>query len=269
MSFPAPTGAQIESAFRAFGVNFREEALRAGSWGRPWSSGLRAIVDHHTAGSNSLSYLQNAGGSYPYVQCLISKDGVAHILTWLSCWGSGDGGPWSGICAVDSLHLVAWQNEVESLGTSKDFTAAQLATLGKINAALISLGVPAANEINHEDWTDGTNGVGGYPLPTNGRKIDTLYDTPWLRQNTAKYREDDGDVAISDEDLRRIAEMVWAWKVEDPVSGDQVSERGLLNRIRQDTDATEKDTKALLARPAGGGSGGLTEHKHEPGGILP
>lgn len=188
MAFPKPTAANIEAAFKKHGVKYVIAPLRAGSRGRPWNDGLRAIVDHHTAGSNSLSYLQNAGGSYPFVQALIQKDGTAQILTFLSCWGSGDGGPWSGVAAKNSLHLVGWQNEVESLGKSQDFTAAQLETLGRINAALVSLGVPAANEINHRDWTDGTNGVGGYPLPTKGRKIDTRYDTSFLRANTAKYK---------------------------------------------------------------------------------
>jgi len=188
MSFPAPTASQIESAFKAHGVRYKVEPLKAGSPGRAWSSGLRAIVDHHTAGSNSLALLQNSGGNYPSVQVLISKDGIVHVLTWLSCWGSGDGGPWSGVADKNSLHLVGWQNEVESLGGTKDFTTEQMESLGRVNAALVSLGVPAENEINHEDWTDGTNGVGGYPLPTNGRKIDTLYETPDLRANTAKYK---------------------------------------------------------------------------------
>ena len=60
-------------------------------------------------------------------------------------------------------------------------------SLGRVNAALVSLGVPAGNEINHRDWTDGTNGVGGYPLPTKGRKVDSLYDIGDLRANTKKW----------------------------------------------------------------------------------
>ena len=187
-TYPNPTSSQIKAAFDKHKVRYKVEPLRAGSAGRAWSSGLRASVDHHTAGTNSLGYLLNTGGTYPMVQTLIDKDGLVHVLTWLSCWGSGDGGPWNGIASKDSLHLVGWQNEVESKGTSKDFTAAQLESLGRVNAALVSLGMPASNEINHRDWTDGTDVVGGYPLPTKGRKIDTLYATTDLKANTAKYK---------------------------------------------------------------------------------
>lgn len=187
MTYPNPSKSQILAAFDRFGVRYKVEPLRASSEGRPWSSGLRALVDHHTAGSNSLGYLLNSGGTYPYVNSLIDRDGLVHILSTKSCWGTGDGGPWSGIASKNSLHLVAWSTEVEDLGQGKTFTAAQIESLGRQNAALVSLGVPAKNEINHRDWTDGTGGVGGYPLPTKGRKVDTRYDTEWLRQNTASY----------------------------------------------------------------------------------
>jgi len=188
MGYPNPTQAQVEAAFKKHGVNYVIAPLRAKSRGRAWSSGLRALIDHHTAGTNSLGYLSNAGGSYPFVNTLIDRNGLLHLLTWMSCWGTGDGGPWSGIASKNSLHLVGWSTEVEDLGKGQTFTTAQLETLGRQNAALISLGVPSANEINHRDWTDGTNGVGGYPLPTKGRKIDTRYETSFLRANTAKYK---------------------------------------------------------------------------------
>ncbi|MGV0949372.1 MAG: hypothetical protein ACOYB3_01780 [Azonexus sp.] len=188
MSYPKPTQAQVEAAFKRHGVNYVIAPLRAGARGRPWASGIRAIVDHHTAGSNSLGYLSNAGGTYPFVNTLIQRDGKVQVLSCLSTWGSGDGGPWNGIAAKNSLHLVGWQNEVEDLGKGQTFTAAQLESLGRVNAALVSLGVPASNEINHRDWTDGSAPVGGYPLPTKGRKTDTKYDGAWLRSNTAKYK---------------------------------------------------------------------------------
>jgi len=186
-TYPNPTKSQILAAFDKYGLRYKVESVTASSEGRSWSSGLRALIDHHTAGTNSLGYLKNSGGTYPFVNSLIDKDGLVHILSTKSCWGTGDGGPWSGVASKDSLHLVGWSTEVESLGQSKDFTAAQLESLGRQNAALVSLGVPAANEINHRDWTDGTNGVGGYPLPTKGRKVDTRYDTAFLRENTKAY----------------------------------------------------------------------------------
>jgi hypothetical protein len=37
--------------------------------------------------------------------------------------------------------------------------------------------------INHKDWTDGTAGVSKTPLPTKGRKNDTLYPASYFRKN--------------------------------------------------------------------------------------
>lgn len=185
--YPSPSRGDVLAAFDAHGVRYRVEPITADSEGRPWSSGLRAIVDHHTAGSNSLSLLMNAGGSSPYVNTLIHRDGLVSLLSTRSCWGSGAGGPWSGVASKDQLHLVGWQNEVEDLGQGRTFTAAQLESLGRVNASLVSLGVPPEHEVNHRDWTDGTGGVGGYPLPTTGRKVDTRYSTDDLRANTARY----------------------------------------------------------------------------------
>jgi peptidoglycan hydrolase-like protein with peptidoglycan-binding domain len=188
-TYPNPTKKQILAAFDAHGVRYKVEPVKASAEGRGgWPNGLRALIDHHTAGRNSLAYLMNAGGTYPLVNTLIDRDGLVHILSTQSCWGTGSGGPWPGIAAKDSLHLVGWSTEVEDLGQGRTFTDAQIESLGRQNAALVSLGVPATNEINHRDWTDGTNGVGDVRLPTAGRKIDTRYDTTWLRANTLAYK---------------------------------------------------------------------------------
>ena len=218
MSFPKPSKSQILAALDAHEVTYNVESITASSEGRPWNSGLRAIVDHHTAGTNSLGYMKNTGGSSPYVNALFARSGHVHILSTKSCWGSGDGGPWSGIASKDSLHLVGWQNEVEDLGQAQTFTAAQLESLGRVNAALVSLGVPAGNEINHKDWTDGNAPVGGYPLPTKGRKIDTRYAASFLRENTAKYLGG-SDVPLSQEDIDKVAKAVWNLKLSSRWSG--------------------------------------------------
>lgn len=193
--FPKPTVWQIKKAFKRHGLKYVQEKgavrrHRSRSRLNPWPYGLRAIVDHHTAGVNSLGYLMNRSGSsnMPFCNALIDRDGTLHILSWGACWHSGAGGPWNGVAGKDSLHLVAWGTEVEDRGQYESFTYAQLETLGRLNAALVSLGVPARNEINHRDWTDGTGGVSSSTLRTRGRKIDTRYDTGFLRRNTRKYK---------------------------------------------------------------------------------
>lgn len=187
MAYVKPTKAGLLAAFKAHGLNFIVDPVVASAEGRPWIDGIRAVVNHHTAGKSSHALLLNSGGRFPTVNALIQRDGLVRILSTLSVWGSGEGGPWPGVAAVNSLHLVGWQIEVEDMGMGKTFTPEQMESLGRMTAALVSLGVPLANVINHRDWTDGTAPVGGFPLPTRGRKVDTRYSGEELRANARKY----------------------------------------------------------------------------------
>lgn len=196
MGYPHPKPSDLKAAFNDHRVNW--VAHRKISNGRgAWSNGLRAATVHHTAGKNSADYLATAW-SLPGANCCITNgkynptDGQAIILSWGDCWHSGDGGPWSGIAGKNSLHLVSWGIEIESLGTKKDITPAQVETVGRMLAALVDLGMPRGNIHRHADWTDGTGPVGGHPLPTTGRKIDTNkslgYTTSYWVDACKKYQ---------------------------------------------------------------------------------
>ncbi len=176
MTWPTPNPGDIAAALRDHGLT---PTLWPG-WdtrGRPWSDGLRALVDHHTSGVGPgvREWCANESGRFPFVNAYVDRDGGYTLFSALSCWGSGKGGPWPGIAAADSLHLVAYQTEVESWGRVPDFTDAMLDALGRGNAALIDLGVPPGNEINHKTWAP-------------NRKNDTLYSDEFMRANTARYR---------------------------------------------------------------------------------
>jgi hypothetical protein len=178
MGFPKPTAGQLRAAFNdhkvSFSVHPKERARDQ------WANGLRAATIHHTAGRNSVNLLATMY-SLPGANCVIQNgryngrdnDGKAIILAWGSAWHSGAGGPWKGVAGKDSLHLVSWGVEIESLGTTDDISDKQIENVGRMLAALVDLGMPRDNIHRHEDWTDGSDPVGGYPLPTNGRKIDT------------------------------------------------------------------------------------------------
>lgn len=193
-TYPSPSKAKLVEAFDKFGVKWRQE--KNCSPGRSqWSNGLRAATVHHTAGKNSSAYLSSF--TYGGANCCITNgnyndsDGIAIIISWGDCWHSGDGGPWSGVAGRNSLHLTSWGIEIESLGTKKDITPKQIETVGRMLAALEWLGMPHKNIHRHEDWTDGSPPVGGYPLPTNGRKCDTNaalgYTTKFWKDAASKY----------------------------------------------------------------------------------
>lgn len=185
-----PSVSEQRIAFHDHGVRFKEakgatSRFRGNKASSPWSNGLRAVTLHHTAGKNSLGYLMNSGNTsktgYPFANSLVmhgryngeKNDGLAIIMSWGAAWHSGTGGPWSGVAGKDSLHLVSHGIEIESLGTREDMTDLQLENVGRMLAAFVELGVPLKNIHRHADWTDGTGPLNAYPLPTNGRKIDT------------------------------------------------------------------------------------------------
>lgn len=192
-TFPRPTIKEMRAAFKDHGVVFVEQPgatvrFRNGDADDPWFAGLRAATEHHTAGVNSLTWLMNSSGTYPFCNALVNNgkyngknvDGRAQILSWGSVWHSGWGGPWKGIAAEDSLHLVSFGIENESRGTLADMTDAMLETNGRMLAAFVQLGMPIKNIHRHADWTDATGPVTGplrsrpgWPNTTKGRKIDT------------------------------------------------------------------------------------------------
>ncbi len=196
-SYPTPGKSQLAAAFEDHGVDFTITSKT--NLGRnAWTSGLRAATVHHTAGKNSLSHLQSFrwGGANALIQHGgyngTAKDGKAIILCWGSAWHSGTGGPWPGVAARDSLHLTSWGIEIESLGTRQDMTDKQIDTVGRMLAALVDLGMPLGHIHRHADWTDGTPPVGGHPLPTNGRKIDTnkrWYPTSYWVEQARRHLE--------------------------------------------------------------------------------
>lgn len=178
MPFPTPKPNDLRAAFSDHGVNWTQHPkVNAGR--NAWTSGLRAATVHHTAGKNSADYL--ASFRWGGANCVINHgtynghahDGRAVILCWGSAWHSGDGGPWTGVAGKDSLHLVSWGIEIESLGTREDMTDAQIETVGKMLAALVDLGMPKKHIHRHADWTDGTGPVRGASSATRGRKMDT------------------------------------------------------------------------------------------------
>lgn len=191
---------QIRAAFDDHGVNWVQH--RNCNAGRDaWANGLRAATVHHTAGKNSADYLSTFrwGGANAVINHGVyngeANDGRAVILCWGSAWHSGAGGPWKGVAGKDSLHLVSWGIEIESLGNRKDMTEAQISNTGRMLAALVDLGMPVGNIHRHADWTDGTGPVPG-PLPTRGRKIDTnktWYPTSlWVAEAKKAMRAWDG-----------------------------------------------------------------------------
>lgn len=191
-----PTPDQIAVAFKDW-LPKSKLIFRPG-WntrGRPWSYGIRGAMVHHWAGSGDggQEWMEARGEAYPFCNATVRRDGRVMVISALSAWHSGTGGPWNraGV-PKDAAHLMVWGFEMEGpmpgckYGVD-DMTEAQWKNLSKAICALREVAGKEAfpnfqRVIRHGDWTDGTNGVSETPLPTLGRKNDVWADTPYIRR---------------------------------------------------------------------------------------
>ena len=183
--------------------------------GRPWIYGIRGNMCHHWSGTGDggQAWMEQRGTSeYPYCNATIrrgtdsSRDGQIMVISALSAWHSGAGGPW-GRAGVpkDLAHLMVWGTEMEGpLAVNRqkfedsdgrvridDMTDKQWESLAQLNCALRQVAGQEAfpnfqRVVTHADWTDGTAGVAAFTLPTVGRKNDVWRDTRTVRRDAKR-----------------------------------------------------------------------------------
>lgn len=191
-----PTPAEIATAFKDW---LPASKLKfADGWntrGRPWAYGIRGAMVHHWAGigDGAQAWMEARDGAYPYCNNTVRRDGTVIVLSALSAWHSGAGGPWNkaGV-PKDAAHLMVWGIEMEGpLPGCKygvdDMTESQWKNTAKVICALREVAGKEAfpnfqRVIRHADWTDGTAGVSEAPLPTKGRKNDVWAETQFIRR---------------------------------------------------------------------------------------
>jgi hypothetical protein len=163
--------------------------------GRPWTYGIRGVMVHHWAGTGDggQMWMEARDGAYPYCNSTVRRDGRVMVISALSAWHSGLGGPW-GRAGVpkDVAHLMVWGIEMEGpLRSTKygvdDMTDEQWESTVQVACAIREVAGPEAfpnfqRVIRHADWTDGTAGVSNFTLPTVGRKNDVWRPTKDIRR---------------------------------------------------------------------------------------
>ena len=181
-----PTARQVEKSLARWLPKGRLELWQGWkSRGRPWSGGIRGVIQHHIAGvgDGAVKWCDgtSSGSAYPFCNVVIRRDGTVILMSALSAWGSGTGGPWprAGI-PKDAAHLYTWQIEYESVGLVDDFTPEMIDSGARVNCAIREVAGPEAfpdfrRLARHADWTNGGRPLGlSYWLPTYGRKNDTI-----------------------------------------------------------------------------------------------
>lgn len=132
------------------------------------------VVMHHTAGTNSLTWLE-PGGAHETVASanfLVTKTGVVYVISAFTAYHAGTGGP-LGEVPAGKMNEYSYGIEVESLGKEKDFTPAQLDSIESLLQRLLnSMKTDEYHVINHKTWS------------TTG-KTDTLYPDQYWQQMAA------------------------------------------------------------------------------------
>ena len=131
------------------------------------------VLLHHTAGTNSLSWITDGGEWQPVrlANALVNKDGSMHITSSRKTYHAGAGGPLHGV-AKDDMNSRGIGIEIESMGATKDMTDAQVKTVTEFTEGLLDEFKKDINYVyNHKDW--------------RSTKRDTLYPIEWWRTKIA------------------------------------------------------------------------------------
>lgn len=191
---------------RASGVRFVVES----SYNQPWRAASGSwspigVLMHHTASAgNSLHYIID-GNPYaptPAAHALVDRDGLVHLIAWYRVNHAGAGVPQripAGYLSSGNGQLLGV--EIEDPGLAQTIPPVAIDAAARLAAAwLRAVGQPdAGNAINHRTWA-------------GPRKVDTRYPDSFWQSRIAEHLE--GDVALSDEDVQRIADAVWTRAVE-------------------------------------------------------
>lgn len=187
---------------------------------RPYSFDPIGIINHHTAGTNSIGIIVKGrkGLPGPLSQFLVDKDGTINLVSQGYCNHAGRGvgevlermrnnqpplgnAPSGG---TNFANRYTWGIEIENLGNGSDpYPAEQMAAVVALNVALCRFNEWGPNQvIGHKEWT--------------ARKVDPSFDMFALRGAVAS--------ALQGEDmfLNDITAATWrAWgKKYRPAEGD-------------------------------------------------
>jgi hypothetical protein len=220
--------------------------------GVPFTERPRVVVGHHTASAPgrdmpSLHILTAGRPDLPGPLCQIglSRSGVVHVIASGKANHAGPG-QWRDVTS-SSLTVGI---EAENSGVGEPWPDKQLAAYDLCAAVLLDiLEQPASMYAGHREWA----------VPA-GRKIDPHgIDLDQMRGRIRRLLEEGFDMALSDDDVNRIAKAVWALKVGDP----EVATRTALLRVEKRTEQLVEMVEKAAAGDAVGAKAIATQVRKE------
>lgn len=207
----------------------------------------RLVMLHHTAGTDSLHFLQNVPGLAPVpgAHFLVSRDGTVHVLSRFVAYHAGRGGPRWGVAAGMANH-AAWGIEIEDLGRGLTMTESQVDAAARLSAGLLrAMGVGLDALVQHKEWS------------TTG-KVDTLYPTAFWRDRVAAHltppTTEEPDMLLTDKIPVPEPYRALVGSAEVPVGEVMWRTLAVVKRL----EAAEAARSAGLAAAVGALTGGAT-----------
>lgn len=195
--------------------------------GRPWG-----VMWHHTASqtspANDASYMCNGSSDRPIANLLIARDGGVWVLAAGATNTNGKGNPvgWSrGTVPADSMNTYAVGMEIANSGVGEAYPQVQIDAAFRASVAIVArLGLDPGDVCTHYGYAPTRKidpataaGVQGPWRPGSCTSSGTWELADLIAEHRRRYgaTPDTGgdDVALTDDDVARIANAVWAMQL--------------------------------------------------------
>ena len=224
--------------------------------GRPW-----AVFWHHTASStspkNDADYCSYGSADRPICNLLIVRDGAVWVLAAGATNTNGKGGPFAvsrGTIPTDSANTHVLGVEIANNGTGEPYPQAQIDAAFTASVTVAGrLGLEPSDVCTHQVWAPtrkvdpATSAAVQGPWRPGSCTGSGTWDLADLRAECARRATANGtgedDMPLNDEDLRKIAEKVWAYIVEMNPDDPTVKDRPAWWLLRQAKTNTDKILK--------------------------
>lgn len=200
---------------------WRDRARSSGGY----DGGPVAVFWHHTAsagdGASDAHYCTFVSDDRPVCNVVVGRDGVVHVCAAGATNTNGKGGPHTlpdgTTIPADGANSRVIGMELSNGGTGQIYPVCQVdAAFGVSLACARAYGLAADAVVTHAEWAPSRkidpatwDAVDGpwQPAPVNASGTWSL---EYLRGECRRRATEDDDMALSDDDVARIAVAVWA-----------------------------------------------------------
>lgn len=218
---------------------------------------LWAVFVHHTASNaspdNDCRYMWENATDRPIGALYLARDGTVTVGAAGATNTQGKGGPCKtskGTIPADQGNTYGLAVEAANAGTGEAWPTVQQDTYLTLCAALCAAyGLNVATDIcSHWEWTPGRkiDPAGNSRYATGGASWDmNRFRADVAACSSTKPPEPDEGDTVTDDDIDRIAQAIWTYKLKDEVGGSMAPAGDHLRLARRDAHQAAVGTKEI------------------------